>query len=38
LVLIETAFALNLLAVEVSDDIDGAGELSLCCREDKVEI
>jgi hypothetical protein len=37
-VLIETAFALNLLAVDESDDTDGAGEFALCWREDKAEI
>jgi hypothetical protein len=34
----ETAFALNLLAVDESDDMEGVGELSRCCRDDKAEI
>jgi hypothetical protein len=38
LLLIETAFALNLLAVDESDETEGAGELSRCWREDKAEI
>jgi len=38
LLLMEAAFALNLLAVDDRDDVDGVGELSRCCREDRVEI
>ena len=35
--LIETAFALNLLAVD-ERDAEGVGELSLCWRDDNVEM
>lgn len=38
LLLIETAFALILLAVDESEDTEAAGELSRCCRDDNVEI